>query len=190
MNIKRIRSPWALYRLFCGFLMPSILFGAISVSSAQDQDASTLNAANGIRIVTDQAIVDSKARYTEFSGNVQLTINDTQIAADWIKVTYNADIKNISNMAIDEKTIETISAKGNVKIRMNDMVANTKEAVYTSSNDMFILTGENTTISSGNDTIVCDKVTLNMKDETFKAESTGKTPVEAIFYNKTENTKE
>ena len=173
------------YRFFCCFLLLSIFMTAAFVSVAQETSPPK-EPLKGIRIVTDQAIVDSKARYTEFSGNVQLTLNDTQIAADWIKITYNADIKKISNMAIDEKAIETISAKGNVKIQMNDIVANTQEAVYTSSDDVFILTGENTTVSSGSDTIVCDKVTLNMKDQTFKAESTGKTPVEAIFYNKNE----
>ena len=173
----RKRSCALLKKLVC-FGVSAFVFLSYTLLSAEE------TAVKGIHIITDQAIVDSKAKYTEFSGNVKLTINDTQIAADWIKVTFRGDFKKISKISIDEKAIDTINAKGNVRIQMNDMVANTQEAVYSSSEDTFILTGEKTTISSGSDTIVSDRVTINMTDQTFKAESTGKTPVEAIFYNR------
>jgi lipopolysaccharide transport protein LptA len=140
-----------------------------------------------VHIVTDQAIVDTRARSTELSGNVTLTMDETGISADWIKMVYKAGIKNLSTAKMDEKTIDTITAKGNVKIKMEDMTAETREAIYQSSDNTLVLTGENTRISSGGDFITCDRVTINMEDQSFKAESFGKGPVEAVFHTKPEN---
>ena len=178
---KSCRVCWLLSVL----LLSGLMAGLFLPAAAQEQ-----NAEQGIRFTADQVIVDNKGKYTEFSGKVQLFLKDTRIDADWLKVTYKADIKKLAGMSIDEKAIDSIFAKGNVTLEFNDMVANTQEAVYSSENDTFVLTGENTTLTSGRDTIVCDKVTINVTDQTFKAESTGKTPVEAIFYNAPEKLKQ
>ncbi|MBU4318302.1 MAG: hypothetical protein KKF30_13655 [Proteobacteria bacterium] len=140
-----------------------------------------------IHIITDQAVVDSRARTTEFTGNVSLSMDDTAISADWIKVIYKSGIKNASNTKMDEKSIDTITAKGHVKIKLEEITAETMEAFYDADENTILLTGENSRISSGTDYISCDRITINMLDQSFKAESSGKGPVEAFFQTKPDN---
>ncbi len=138
-----------------------------------------------IRIVTDQALVDSKARFTEFTGNVTVTIeDDTEIHADWIKIRFKPGIMNEKEPSFSEKSVQDIVARGNVKIILEDKVAITEEALYIPDEDTLTLSGENSRISMENDFITGEKITLNRKDGTFKLEGLGKKQVEAVFYQK------
>jgi lipopolysaccharide export system protein LptA len=137
---------------------------------------------NEIRIVTDQAIMDSKARQTEFKGNVKVDIDDTTIAADWLKVIYRSGLDTDPEMPMDQNGIKEIIARGNVRILVDGKTAVTEEAVYMPETDRLVLTGENSKISSGADYISGDKIILNRRDGTFKVESTGKRQVEAVFF--------
>jgi lipopolysaccharide transport protein LptA len=171
--------------------LPSLVAAAIILhlllGNVWAQEAVKEKKTSKIHILTDQALVDTRARSTELSGNVTLTMDNTGISADWIKMVYKAGMNNLSKAKMDEKTIETITARGNVRIKMEDITAETREAVYQSSDNTLVLSGENTKISSGGDSITCDRVTINMEDQSFKAESFGKGPVEAIFHTKPEH---
>ena len=141
---------------------------------------------NSIRIETDEAIVDSNARYTEFKGNVKATIDGTQILADWLKVNYASDVSIKKNTPFKKSTINEVIARGNVRIIFDDKLAITKEAIYRPINNTIVLSGENSKVTSGNNYITGDKITLNTNDATFKVESMGKKQVEALFISKPE----
>ena len=152
-------------------------------SGAQEPPSAKKETVKGIRISTDQAIVDSKAGGTEFKGNVTVTIDgDTQINADWMKINFKSEIGKEKESAFSEKSIKEIIARGHVKIIFDDKVAITQEALYIPDEDTLTLTGESSKISTDKDFIIGDKITLNKKDGTFKVESTGKKQVEAVFF--------
>ena len=164
----------------------SIFLTSIPESMAAEEPTSVEGEKiKGVRIVTDQAVVDSKAGYTEFKGNVRVTIDeDTQINADWLKINLKTDVGTQKGLAISEKSFKQIIAKGNVKIIFDDKVAITEEALYIPGEEKLVLTGTNSKISTDKDYIIGDKITLNRKDGTFKVESLGKKQVEAVFFPK------
>lgn len=152
---------------------------------AQEPTPAEKENVKGIRITTDQAVVDSQARYTEFKGNVSVTIDgDTQIHADWLKINFKPGTGKEKEPTISEKSFKEIIAKGHVKIIFDDKVAITQEALYIPDEDTLTLTGEGSKISTDKDYIIGDKITLNRKDGTFKVEGSGKKQVEAVFFPK------
>jgi len=177
-NLKMAISPLLLL-----WMLSPLLFLAPGWLYAEDEMPAVKEKTKGIRIVTDQAIVDSKARYTEFKGNVSITIDDdTQINADWMKIIYKSTTGEGKKLSLSETSFKEIIAKGNVKIIFDDKVAITKEALYIPDEDTLTLTGENSKISTDNDYIIGDRITLNRKIGTFKVEGTGKKQVEAMFF--------
>ena len=169
------------------------LFFLIPLSLEARESGKAANIPKKIHIVTDQAVVDSRGGSTEFVGNVQLSMDDTKISADWVKITFQNSGGNMNSAAgIDAKSFDTITARGNVRIQMSGeaagsdlIVAITREALYSSAQNTIVLTGESR-ITSGEDMISSEKITINMADQSFKAESMGKGPVEATFYTKPE----
>jgi lipopolysaccharide transport protein LptA len=135
----------------------------------------------GIRISTDQAVIDGKGRQTEFKGHVKVTVDDTKIESDWLSITYRPGMDRGKTTSFTEESIEQITAKGNVKIMFEDKTAVTDQAVYTPHNKTLILTGGNSRITSGKDYIAGDKIILDRIDQTFTVESTGNKQVEAVF---------
>jgi len=165
------------------FVMMSNPFIMPPLALCEDHPLETDDDLKGIQIFTDQAIVDSLAKYTEFTGNVKVMINDVEIRADWLKINYRAGIEEEMKLSASEKSIKNIIAKGNVKILFDDKVAITQEAVYIPDKNTLLLTGENSKVSSGNNYITGDKITLNRNDGTFKVERVGEKQVEAIFFS-------
>lgn len=164
------------FSIVCGFPARPV------PASGEDGPGEKKSRFKGIRVVTDQAIMDSQARHTEFKGNVKLDIDDTEIQADWLKVNYRSGLDKDLKLSINKNSIKEIIARGNVRIMFDDKVAVTDEAVYIPETDTLVLTGKNSKISSGNDYITGDKIILNRSDGIFKVESTGKQRVEAVFY--------
>jgi lipopolysaccharide transport protein LptA len=167
----------------CAFIALTLLNHPLWAGQANTRG--TASKIKGIRIVTDQALVDSNARFSEFTGNVAVTIDDdTEIHADWIKIRFKPGILNEKKPSFSEKSIQDIVAKGNVKIILDDKVAITEEALYIPDEDTLTLSGGNSRISMADDYITGEKITLNRKDGTFKLESLGKKQVEAVFFQK------
>lgn len=137
----------------------------------------------GIRVVTDKAVLDTKARYTEFLGNAKVTFNGIEMKSDRIRINYKSVVGKDIKLTISEESITQIIANGNVKISFEDKIATSKEALYLPDKDTLVLTGENSKIISGNDYITGDKIIFNRKDKTFKVESSGKKQVEAVFFS-------
>jgi len=135
----------------------------------------------GIRISTDQAVIDGKGRQTEFKGNVKVFVDDTKIEADWLSITYRPGMAPDKTASFSEQSIEEILAKGNVKIMFEDKTAVAHQATYTPHSKTLILTGENSRITSGKDFITGGKIILDRINQTFTVESAGNKQVEAIF---------
>lgn len=164
------------------FILSTLCLFSAAPLTAEDSPPAAESKTKGVRVTTDQAVVDSKARYTEFKGNVSLTIDEEiQIKADWLKISYKPGTNEGNDLKISEKSFKDIIARGNVKIIFDDKVAITEEALYIPETETLTLTGENSKISTGNDHIMGDKITLNRKDRTFKVEGSGKKQVEVVF---------
>jgi lipopolysaccharide export system protein LptA len=133
-----------------------------------------------IHISAKNLMVDGEGKYGEFIGNVRVTQGSTLITSDRLRIFYNTDKKK--KTASGEDAIEKIIAEGRVKITFDDKVAETDQAVYTTADQMLVLSGANSRVSTGNNSISGTKITLYRADGRIKVESSSDKPVEAVFY--------
>lgn len=164
-----------------------VLCTAVHFASAQDtqQNQKKIDAENNklIHITSDKLISYNKDGYAEFIGNVTATQQNTVITADRLKVIFKKNIADKGPLAVNEGTIHEIIAKGNVKIKFDNRVAVTQQAVYNTATMVLVLTGEGSKITSGKDSISGEKITFYRADGRVNVESGNKKRVEAVFYS-------
>ena len=135
-----------------------------------------------IHITADKLISDNEAKYAEFIGNVRATQRDTVITADRLKIFYKKDLDNKKNPPVGDESIKKIVANGNVQIKFDNRVAVTQQAVYITKTRVLVLSGADSKIISGNDSISGEKITIYRTDGRIKVESGKGERVEAVFY--------
>lgn len=134
-----------------------------------------------IRVTADSLITDSKNKTAEFVGHVLAIQGDTTITSDKLKVYYKEGIQSGSASGMD--TIVRIIAQGSVKIVLEDKVAYTEHAEYIADKKVVILTGPESKIIDGNNSISGQKITFYRDDRRIHVSGTQKAPVEAFFYS-------
>jgi lipopolysaccharide export system protein LptA len=160
------------------------LKAAIPATTAYAEDKK-LNAGKNSRnkqtyISADKLVTDNNTKSAEFTGNVKATQGDTVITADRLKVFYIADKKKDQRVA-GEEAIQKIIATGAVTIRFGDVLAKTRRAVYTKETRTIVLTGANTWIGDGKNSVAGSTITLYMDDKHISVSSGKSQRVEAVF---------
>ena len=136
-----------------------------------------------IHITSDKLISDNKAGYAEFIGNVKATQEDTVITSDRLKIFFKKNIANKGPLTASEESIHKIVAKGNVEIKFDNRVATAQQAVYNTETMVLVLSGNNSKIISGNDSISGEKITFYRIDGRINVESGNEKRVEAVLYS-------
>ena len=136
-----------------------------------------------VHITSDKLISYNKGGYAEFIGNVTATQKETIITADRIKVIFKKDLANAGSLSVNEESISKIIANGNVKIKFDNRVAVTQQAVYNTKTKVLVLTGDGSRITSGKNTISGEKITFYRADGRLNVESGSKKRVDAVFYS-------
>jgi len=77
--------------------------------------------------------------------------------------------------------IKKIIATGNVRYSTGNKKAFSDKAVYTTDNEIIVLTGKSPTVKMGNSFVTGKKITLFKKDSRVIVESGKKRRVEALF---------
>jgi lipopolysaccharide export system protein LptA len=132
-----------------------------------------------IRISANTLISDPEAKYAEFIGNVSVTQGNTMITSDKLRIFYK---EKSDDKASGEDLIKKIVARGNVKIKFDNKVAESDEAVYTTEDRVLVLSGEESKVLDGNNSVSGSKITLYRTDGRIKVEGSGEKPVEAVLY--------
>jgi lipopolysaccharide export system protein LptA len=181
---KLIYKCPALFLFHCAglsFLM--MLCVLVSSTLAQDAPAGKPlpEKQNPIRITADSLITDSQNRTAEFVGHVLATQGDTTITSDRLKVYYKKGIQSGPNSGMN--AIVRMVAQGMVKIVLGDTVAHTEHAEYIADERIVVLSGPNSRIVDGNNSISGQKITLYRDDRRIHVAGTQKEPVEAFFYS-------
>jgi lipopolysaccharide export system protein LptA len=115
-------------------------------------------AAPPIHIVADRLVTHNDTRMAEFIGRVRVEQGDTTIHADRLKLTYKSD--GAQSGAMDAEGIDSIEAVGNVRIEMDDQVAESQRAVYTTAERKLVLTGPGAKVISGPNVIEGSTITF------------------------------
>ncbi len=137
-----------------------------------------------IHITSNSLVTDSEANFAEFIGDVVAKQGDTVITGDKLKIFY----KNIADggsegVEAGGSSVEKMVARGNVTIRMDNRLGEADKAEYFRDTGVIILTGKNAKISSGNNTVSGNKITIYRETNNMTVEHDGDKRVEAFLFS-------
>ncbi len=168
---------------FLLIVMAMLLTMAALPATAADPSARTPteNPDQKIRITADRLVANTKTGRAEFLGNVRAAQGSTVITSDRLEVRYDQTAKSGTG-AESETTIESIISTGNVVIHFDDKIATTDKAVYQSRTGVFTLTGTGTRVTSGDNAITGEKITVDRKNDRMTVESGDTSRVNAVIF--------
>ncbi|MBC8441315.1 MAG: hypothetical protein H8D87_16700 [Deltaproteobacteria bacterium] len=160
------------YLIFIGFT----LLLQITETQAQTQ---TKAEQVPLYIVSDKMVAQKDTSMVEFMGNVKATREDSIVFADSIKIYFVDDNKDKGSDA--QSNIKKIVSTGNVRYTAGEQKAFADEAVYTTKDEMLILTGKSPKLITGSSFVTGKKITLFRLQDKVLVESEGSKRVEAFF---------
>ena len=173
-----LRASLAFFAIFalCAVTMPT----AGDLLFAQEKSEA---GKNKIHITSDLLTTDDEAGYAEFSGNVRAVQDTTIIHSDRLKIYYKQGGDGSPSVAGDPGAVEKIVATGNVKINFGDKTAVSETAEYMTDSQIVVLSGDNTKVTTADESISGAKITLYRADGRVKVESGEGRRVEAILFD-------
>jgi lipopolysaccharide transport protein LptA len=151
-------------------------------SIAADQTENNHKQNKDIHIKADKVMADLDASETEFLGNVRVTQDKTIITAERMKVYYR-DLKYEKNNPLIQESIKKIVAKNNVQIRFDNITTMSEEAVYVTDSKILTLSGMNSKMISGKNSITGSKFTFFQTTGKLIVEGSRQHPVEVLYFS-------
>lgn len=137
-------------------------------------DAETQN--QKIDISADSLMIDNTKKYAEFTGNVKARQGATTIESDRLLIFYRE--KSDNGTAAEEDMIEKVVAEGNVVVKFEGNVAETRKAEYTTADKKLVLSGPGSKITGKQGSISGSKIIINRENGHTKVEG----PVEGSVF--------
>lgn len=166
-----------------GLVIAAFLF-ASGLTAAENNPADNV-APTGeqIQITADKLVSHSGENYAEFIGNVEATQGSFVMRSDRLRIFYRRGADITKSKPSGGEAIDKIVAIGNVKIKSDNRQAETEYAEYTVNDGNLVLTGENSTVTDGKNSIKGSKITLNRINGRITVEGNEKNRVKAIFFS-------
>lgn len=137
--------------------------------------------ADKIYISADKLIADNNAQTAEFIGNVSLKRSNGVIMAGRLIVYFESKTENKKVEADRKEMIKKFIARDNVRINSDQIVARAQQAVYSRKDRTIILSGPNTRVIKGNNSLAGTQITLYIDTEDVQVAGGEKQRVEAVF---------
>ena len=144
----------------------------------------THQTAEQIQIVADKLITNNTEKFAEFVGDVRASQGNLVITSERLRIYYRDDTDRNKDQTASQESIKRIVASGNVKISSEKYKAQTDQADYDLDTQVFVLIGENSTVTSGKNILTGSKITLYRKNGQIEVESSPQKRVKAVFYPK------
>jgi len=158
-----------------------------AVAQDQSQETGAKADTEQVQIVADNLITNNAEKFAEFTGDVQTSQGDIVINSERLRVYYKDDPSYHKNQAGSQGTIKRVVASGNVRISSEKYTAITNRVDYDLDTRVLVLTGENSTVTSGKNILTGSKFTVDRKSGQIKVEGSPQQRVKAVFYSN-ENT--
>jgi lipopolysaccharide export system protein LptA len=175
------------WRIIAVLLAASVINAAPILSFARAEEKPNYadkNLEKGpIHITADKLITDNKTRIAEFIGNVRVTQGDTIITSEGLLIYNKKGADQKKDIVITEGSIEKIVANGHVKITFGDKIATAQKAEYFTDSGILVLSGPDSKVTSGDDSISGSKITLHRPDGRIEVEGSKERRVEAVIYS-------
>ena len=148
------------------------------------QKKSTNQADEQIQIVADKLITNRAEKFAEFVGDVQASQGNLVINSEHLRIYYRDDPNRNKNQIAGQESIKRIVASGNVQVSFEEYTADTDQAEYNQDTRILVLTGENSIMTSGKNTLTGSKISVDRKNGQIKVEGIPQKRVKAVFYPK------
>lgn len=162
-----------------------ILIGWPGLSNAAEKtDQTRQRPPEPIKIHADRLTINGNDNWAEFTGRVKVVQGKTTIAAERLRIYYKGKATEDTTAALQEGgNLEKIEAYGNVRIRMDNKLAVTKKAVYSTADQILTLEGEGSRLQSGKDTITGKKIVFFRREGRIRVSGSPGKQVEAVIYS-------
>jgi len=194
LNAKKRRRVVPEFQLFISgpfrrrWFGAAILVAAVTLFSgtawAAEKSKSGQAENEPIQIVADELISFNEEKYAEFIGNVIVTQGEFKIASDKLRIYYRGELLETDKKGSDEDVIKKIIATGNVKITSEQYQANADKAEYDTDTMIVVLSGNNSKVVSGKNSISGSVIRLNQKSGQVKVEGSPTRRIKAEFFTK------
>lgn len=141
-----------------------IFLGAISILSFSatglSQNIDDMNPQQDLKklhITADSLVASQNNQLVIFTGHVIALYELTTITSDKLQVYYS---DHVDKEQLNNASVKKIIASGNVQIEFEDKTAQCEKAVYLTSSNSLILTGEETRLQSENNYITGNKIKI------------------------------
>ncbi|MDD9304617.1 MAG: hypothetical protein HUK40_20630 [Desulfobacter sp.] len=155
------------------------LFAAQAFCASNDTAISDSN----LHVVSDEMIAEQNNSMVEFIGNVKATREDSILLADSVKVFFHTS----ETKEEGQSNVKKIVATGNVEYTAGERKAFADKAVYTTGDEILILTGKAPKLITGKSYVTGKKITLFRLEERVMVESDGQKRVQAFFDSQDQN---
>jgi lipopolysaccharide transport protein LptA len=135
-----------------------------------------------IEIVADRMVTNNTERWADFTGAVKATQGKSTLTCDALRIYYVGDLLNPPKDKSTQESIQKIVATGRVHIVTEKYIADADRAEHVLSTDVMTLTGANSTVVSGKNTLTGSKIVLNRTTGNAEVESSGSDRVKAVFH--------
>lgn len=155
-----------------------LLFLLLVVPLAQAKQKTDKKAMDSnLHVVSDEMIAEQGESMVEFIGNVKATREDSVLLADSVKVYFHTS----KTKKEGQGNVKKMVASGNVEYSAGERKAFADKAVYTTEDEVLVLTGDTPKLLTGKSYVTGKKITLFRREERVMVESEGTKRVQAFF---------
>lgn len=173
----------------------AIILAALGPWTAPSSWAAGLFSAGGasdakapIEIVSDRLVANNAEKWADFLGAVTATQGKFSMTSDALRIHYEGDLLRPPKDKSAQNLITKLVATGRVHIASDQYTADAERAEYVPATDVLTLTGENSRVVSGKNTLTGSKIVLNRSEGKAIIESTGAERVKAVFFQEEKGT--
>jgi lipopolysaccharide transport protein LptA len=171
-----------------------IALGAAFTSApgyAQDEKSAPKGDSAGkpIKISADRLDSNPVEKYAEFIGNVKATQAEYEITSNSLRIYYDGDLINREKGSSGADMLKKIVASGNVEVHSDQFAAKTERLEYDFKAQKLELSGRNSTITMGKNSISGSKITYYRAEERFKVEGGSEKRVNVEFFSDSSDSK-
>lgn len=170
-------------RFVVAILLFTGLLGCLVYAQEQSESEGAVKPGEKINIQADRLISDSQGHFAEFSGNVSARQGNALITADRLRIHYDSQQRQRSSAVGDAAAITKLVAQGHVKIVLDDRVAITERAEYNVAQRVLILSGPDSKITAGRDSIAGARIVFYRNEGRIQVEGEADRRVEAVIYS-------
>jgi len=137
-----------------------------------------------LHITADSLVARQNSQHVIFSGHVVALYQLTTITCDKLNVHYSDQVEK---EPLNNTSVKKIIASGNVQIEFENKTAKCDKAVYITSTNSLILTGEEARLQSENSYITGNKITIDQNTGQIIVDGSDDKRVNAVFQPKEKN---